>query len=506
MSGDPMTESADPRPSYEPGRRWSAGFHGVVGAVALLAIVVMVNYLAATRMRWRYDWASAQRPQLSPLTVATLGGLTNEVKAIVLFDPASDLYRHVKGLLREYALQSPRISVQLVDYVRDATLATAIKSRYGLGANTGDLVVFDAGGGRFRTVDDSEMSTYDADVKGMMAGRNREIRRVAFRGEALFTAALAGLSEASAPRAYFLLGHGEVDPTSDDVSRGHSRLVRLLAEKGVGSGLVTNLVSGVPDDCALLLVTGPVQPLLNSEAAALSRYLDRGGRVLVTLSLETLRRPGRLEALLEEWGVFLPSQMANDESASARGFDVAADVFGSHPVTTPLTRAGAKVHFQAPRVVVPIPADRLPADAPKTTALVMTGPKGRTLSDFDGREFSFVEGKDRQGEIPLAVASEKGGVSGLSAGRGTARLVVVGDAALWANGFLQSLGNRDFAALCVNWLLDRQQSMAIGPRAISEYRLNLTGPQLRLLHGVLLGALPGGVLIVGFLVWARRRG
>ena len=84
--------------------------------------------------------------------------------------------------------------------------------------------------------------------------------------------------------------------------------------------------------------------------------------------------------------------------------------------------------------------------------------------------------------------------------------VVVGDAAIWANGPLQSLGNRDFAALCMNWLLDRQQSMAIGPRSISEYRLNLTPPQMRLLNGVLLGALSGGVLTLGFLVWARRRG
>ena len=81
-------------------------------------------------------------------------------------------------------------------------VATAIKTRYGLGSNTGDLVIFDAGGGQFRTVDDSEMSTYDADVKGMMAGKNQEIRRVAFRGEALFTAALAGLSESSGTRGF----------------------------------------------------------------------------------------------------------------------------------------------------------------------------------------------------------------------------------------------------------------------------------------------------------------
>jgi len=94
---DPTTEpSSVLPPSYEPGRRWSAGFNSLIGVVALLAILVMVNYLAATRLQWRYDWVSSQRPQLSPLTVASLSGLTNEVKAIVLFDPSSDLYRHVK--------------------------------------------------------------------------------------------------------------------------------------------------------------------------------------------------------------------------------------------------------------------------------------------------------------------------------------------------------------------------------------------------------------------------
>jgi ABC-type uncharacterized transport system involved in gliding motility auxiliary subunit len=227
--------------------------------------------------------------------------------------------------------------------------------------------------------------------------------------------------------------------------------------------------------------------------------------MLVTFPMETVRRRGGLEELMETWGVYLPAQFASDEQASLNGFDVVASSFGSHPVTIPLTRASASVHFQAPRVVVPIPADRLPADAPKSVALVMTGPEGRTLSEFNGRELSFVEGRDRLGEVPMAVASEKGGVSGLSAARGTARLIVVGDATLFANGRINSAANRDFAALSVNWLLDRQQSLAIGPRSISEYRLNLTGSQMRLVTVALLGGLPGTALVLGFVVWFRRR-
>ena len=180
------------RSSYESGRFWWTGLTVVGGILGMLALVLMVNYLAATRLHWRYDLLSTRRPQVSPLTVSTLALLTNEVKVVVLFSPESDLYRHVDTLLREYALRSPRLRIQTVDYVRDPALATAIKTQYGLNKNVGDLVVFDAGGGRFRTVDDSEMSVFNADVKRMLSGRNDEIRRVAFRGEALFTSALAG--------------------------------------------------------------------------------------------------------------------------------------------------------------------------------------------------------------------------------------------------------------------------------------------------------------------------
>ena len=493
------------RPSYEPGRAWSAGFNVAIGIVALLAIVLMANFLAATRLHWRYDLLAARRPELSPLTVGTLASLTNDVKAVVLFDPGKDLYRHVAALLREYALRSPRLKIQVVDYVRDAALATAIKSQYSLGKNTGDLVVFDAGGGRFRTVDDAEMSTYDANVKAMMEGRTNEIRRVAFRGEALFTSALAGLAEGVRQKAYFLQGHGEDDPASDDDLRGHSRLVRLLAEKNVESRILTNAAAGIPADSSLVIIAGPLQPLQPTELAALSGYLDRGGRVLVTLAMETVGKRGGLEELLETWGVYLPAQFAADDQSSLREFDVIASTFGSHPVTIPLTRADARVHFQAPRVVVPISADRLPADAPKAVELVTTGPEGRTKSGFDGSNPVFDPGRDHAGTVPMAVASEKGGVSGLSAARGTSRLIVIGDAFLFANGPINSAANRDFAALCVNWLLDRQQALAIGPRAISEYRLNLTGSQMRLVNLVLLGGLPGAALALGFVVWLRRR-
>ena len=111
----------------------------------------------------------------------------------------------------------------------------------------------------------------------------------------------------------------------------------------------------------------------------------------------------------------------------------------------------------------------------------------------------------KDSEIPLVVAAERGGVSGVAAGRGATRLLVVGDSILFGNQTLMQLDNRDFASLCVAWLLDRQQSLAIGPKPLREWRLNLSESTLSRLRWVLLAGLPGSVLLLGVIVWARRR-
>jgi len=66
--------------------------------------------------------------------------------------------------------------------------------------------------------------------------------------------------------------------------------------------------------------------------------------------------------------------------------------------------------------------------------------------------------------------------------------------------------NRDFLNAAVNWLCDRPTLIeGIGPRPVTEFRLQLTQHQQRQMRWLLLGALPGGVLFVGWLVWLVRR-
>ncbi len=501
------------RPSFEPRRRIRVTLNLVVSGLALLVIVGLLNYLAISRTVWRYDLSTRRAENLSPLTQQLLASLTNDIKVTVLFDPENDLYFHVRALLNDYAARSPYLQIQTIDYLRNPSAAELTKNRYQLGAGASDLVVFDAGD-RHRVVTAGELSVYNQeDTRAIVSGQEREIRRTGFSGEYFFTAALVALQEQGETKAYYLLGHGQHPPDSVEPLMGYALFLKMLkGEKNLEVEMLNLAASTnqIPADCQLLIVAGPTAPMLESELAKLEAFLQRGGRMLVLLHPYAAGSPSGLEELLRRWGVRAPAAFAGDEQFTVTTLDVLSKNFGQHPLMAPLRRAGGTLYFPLPRVVNPMPPNQMPADAPKADVLVETSEHGMTRSNLKDGNVAFAPGRDdRNSRVSMAVAVEKGGVAGVAAGRGTTRLVVIGDSTMLANETLNKpddrAGNREFAGLVVSWLLDRPHALAIGPRPIREYRLSLTAQEQRTLRWTLMAGLPGVVLLAGLAVWVRRR-
>lgn len=115
---------------------------------------------------------------------------------------------------------------------------------------------------------------------------------------------------------------------------------------------------------------------------------------------------------------------------------------------------------------------------------------------------------DHTGTFPLIAAAEQGSVKGVTTERGSMRLVVVGDSLALDNELIDTApANHYFASLAVDWLLDRPEVLLQGllPRPLKEYRVIMTAWQQKIVAGILLGAMPGIVLLWGGLVWWRRR-
>jgi LPXTG-motif cell wall-anchored protein len=82
----------------------------------------------------------------------------------------------------------------------------------------------------------------------------------------------------------------------------------------------------------------------------------------------------------------------------------------------------------------------------------------------------------------------------------------VGDSVFLANGSIDNVANHDFASHGINWLLARNELLlGLAPRPIKEYKLALTQSKLRAVSWILLAGMPGSVLLLGGVVWFRRR-
>jgi hypothetical protein len=246
-----------------------------------------------------------------------------------------------------------------------------------------------------------------------------------------------------------------------------------------------------------LIIPGPRSAIPARALEKIEQYLDEGGRLFALFNAATMDRTAGLENILSnKWNVLVTDSVVTDPDNAISQFktDVRVAAFSEHPAVKGLLNF--ELDLLSPRVVGELKRRENATDVPAVTTLFATERSAKLVNNPGIPAQSF----------PLAVAVEKRPVPGVVAGRGTTRMIVVGDSFFLANGQMKLVANRDFAGYALNWLLDRPQfTEGIGPKPVNEYRMTLPAAQLRTLRWLLLGAVPGGILLFGGLVWWRRQ-
>ncbi len=494
-----MAAEEEFKPSFTPYRKWATALNLGLLVTVVLAVVVMVNYLSNDYFL-RLHLSTQHKVKLFPRTVHLLQSLTNSVKVTVYYDRDEPSYSTIVELLTEYKNANPRISLRMVDYRRDPGAAQLLVTNYTFlnATNAKNVVIFDGGEKRIKAVDGNLLTKYALEL--VPNEKEREYRRkpILFDGERAFTSALIAVTNPKPFKAYFLKGHGEHDINSGDDQFGYLKFASLLKFENYIDVAPLSLLDtnhAVPADCNLLVVAGPQTALGEAELQAVDQYLTQGGRLLALFSVRSLRNGETgLEKILAKWGVNVTSSIVTDPERHRTEQDVVVEDFANHPITSPLL--GLALHMILPRAVGKFHSHAQRADAPTVEDLAFSGPK----SYLAGTE------KPQPHAYPLMVAVEKGSVKGVITERGTTRMVVAGDSIFLANQMIDSAANRDFAGFAVNWLLDRPQLVeGIGARPLDEYRLVMTSSQLQRAEWILLGGMPGAILLLGGAVWLRRR-
>jgi hypothetical protein len=493
-SGDPYS-----KPSFSRWRKWSIGLNVILIILVVFSVVVMVNYISRDYFT-RFHWSTTSEHELSPLTSKILHSLTNKVKVTLYYDRSEPFYSTVASLLGQYNAANSRVTVETVDYVRDAGAAQRVKLQYNLTfPSATNLVIFECEG-RKRVLDGNALTSYT--MEGVPNEKEREFRKkpTAFEGERMFTAALMDVTNPKRFIAYFLQGHREHRIDSDETF-GFMKFAAVAHENLIETQPLSLLgTNTVPMDCNLLVIAGPQDEFQDFELEKIDQYLTQGGRLLALFNPTSINRESGgektgLDKILAKWGVELGNNIIQDRDGKASGGGegiVVSEFNPKHPIVNPLL--DSYLYLSLSRAVGKKKSAAQTTDLPHVEELAFTGPNARAGKSQTPQRF------------PLMAAIEKGSIKGVITERGSTRMVVVGESVFLTNTGIRSAANRDFAGYALNWLLERTQLLeGLGPRSIVEYRIVMSQSQLQRVQWILLAAIPGGALLLGSLVWLRRR-
>ena len=471
------------RERMQSGEARRAGKYGTSAVLSTLLGIALLALLAflSTRYPKSWDWTEAKSHSLTDQTQKVLAGLEQPVTVTALF--AQIAAGEAKDLLARYEIAAPEKFV--VEYVDPQAQPGRLAE---LGVEAGRLE-----GGLLHVA----LGPDSTDVTDLT--------------EVALTQAIVKLTRQEHKKVYFLDGHNERSIEGEKAAEGDGLKDAADALRNENYQVETLLLAAtgdVPADANVVIAAGPTRPLEASEHGALTRYLERGGAMLVLIDP---RAGTDLGVDLAQWGVELGDDVIVDRMQGLFGRPTTpfAAEYGEHDITRELGDASM---FHVARSVQPA-ASAAGAIAP----IVRTGAESWAERDLDRLltkgEAEFNDGVDLKGPVSLAVAGTvQLGAPPPPAAEGetpsepkTARLVVLGDSDFASNQLLGEFRNRDLFVNSVNWLLGDVEAISVRPGQVRASRLQLTSEQFLEIRYLALFVMPELIALLGVIAWWQRR-
>ncbi len=439
------------------------GANAAAITLAFLGILVIVNVLAI-RHNEKWDCTAQKLYTLSDQTLKVLRDLDKDVTVTAFFSDGSEERSKMKGLLDNYADETPRLKVTFVDPDKNPALA----HQYGI--REYGTTVFESEGKTYRITETSEEAVTNALIRVTREGKKT---------------------------VYFLTGHGE-HSIQDTQRSGYSAAKKALEEQGFAVKELLLLKEGaVPKDCDVLVIAGPTKPFLDKEVEAVRNYLEEGGKVLVLVDPQT---ETGLEPVLEGWGVALRNDVVIDTMSRLFGGSYTTPIITQYPQHD-ITKDFRLATFM-PLARSLDRAENLP-EGVTYHPIARTSPQAWGETDLSNPKASFDPAEDHRGPLTLAALFERKRGSGDD--EVVSQLLVVGDSDFVDNTYFHFSGNGDLFQNMVSYLAKEEDLISIRPKDTKPQPLVLSRAQAATLFYASVVVGPAVLVLAGLGIWWRRR-
>ena len=317
-----------------------------------------------------------------------------------------------------------------------------------------------------------------------------------FKGEGQLTGAVDYLTSDELTTVYLLSGHGEQPMGSQLTSSLDASNLKLVEDYSLLSA------EEVPEDASVVVLYGPQRDLSEDDAAKLSAYLEKGGRLIVCTDLgeEGLNLPN-LEALMAQYGLSAQEGLVleGDQSGYTAYPLWLLPQMGSHAITQPLINGGCTLLTPMAHPIQQ--AEELP-EGVTVTSLLTTTDKAYLKTEGFAMTTMDQEEDDPQGSYTLAAAAEKTGEDGT-----LSQVVWIGSSQMFADQFNAATAgaNGDFFLNSINWATQREEQISIHPKSLDREMLTVPASSRTRITWVIMGIIPAAFIGAGIVICRRRR-
>ncbi len=477
-------------------RRFKIGALSVVSIIVVIAAVIAFNYFVdyiADRYVLEIDMTSNSEYEISEETAQLLSTLQEPITITVLCDETDyendeDLRRLPKIFQRYVQLSNGMVTVKYINAVTNPGIFNSYNDLGDL--STKDIIVESAK--RYKALEPHDLLEYTTSSGSTGSTGSQYV--TGLRAEQRLTSAILYVTANKVPKAAYISGHQE----TTNLETMEELLTRSNFEITTISLMQTN---EIPSDVDMVIISQPRGDYTEEEIEILDAFLNDGGRAIVTFASDTPSLPV-LSAYFEEWGVRYENQMVYDTERCYAGYNayILPNVVTVEGLTDNLDKNGYVIVPGAKPISILWDQDNWRGTQP-----LLTTSNSAYAKDLTAESTGYEQtDEDQTGPFNVGVLAYQNEMHNLNSTFSYILFLNAGtlsDSTLGNTSFL----NRDYFLAAMNFMSDDSESVVIASKDLTSANLVITGAIRSVLYYLLIFIIPGVCLILGILVWARRR-
>ena len=461
------------------------GSYTMVMSVIFIAVVIVINMIVST-IPSKYseiDISSQKLYSIGDETKKMLKDLEKDVTIYQIAQSGSE-DENISNLLKKYEDESKHIKVEQKDPVVNPKFVSQYTSD-DLSANSLIVVC----GDRNKVIDYNNIYETSIDYQTYSS------QTTGFDGEGQITSAIGYVTSENLPVLYTVEGHGEKDMDSsikEDIEKANMDIKSL--------NLLTE--GSVPDDADCLFIDSPSTDFSSDEKDAIIEYLENGGKAIIFSDYTTEDMPN-FDAILENYGVQRTEGVVfegdNQHYAMQMPYYLVPTI-NSTDASSETVSAGCYVLAPYAQGIKQLDDVR---DTVKIESILTTSDQAYSKTDLNSNTIEKEDG-DVEGPFDLGVSITES----LDDDKET-QIVYYSTSNLMDSQTNQMVsgGNEKLIMESLKWMTDTEEStsVSIPSKSLEVSYLTITDYDAAFWKICTIALIPGIFLVIGFVVWIKRR-